>query len=53
MPCFSTEPRPGTQEYEEWLPRVRSQLDLFTHVVDYYYRKAGVTMPEPAGVDAQ
>ena len=26
-------------------------LDSFTHVVDYYYRKAGLTLPEPATLD--
>src|SRR5439155_5440724 len=48
---FSTGPTPGTPEYEERLPGVRRQLDAFTHVVDYYYRKAGITMPQPATLD--
>lgn len=51
MPCFTTGPTPGTPEYEEWLPGVRRKLDSFTHVVDYYSRKAGFTTPEPTGCD--
>ncbi len=49
MPCFSTGPDPGTPEYAAWLPDVRRKLDSFMHVVDYYYRKAGLQMPEPTG----
>jgi hypothetical protein len=51
MPCFSNGPEPGTPQYDAWLPDVRRKLDAFTHVVDYYYRKAGLAMPEPTGSD--
>lgn len=47
MPCFRTGPEPGTPQYEAWIPEVRRKHDAFLHVVDYYYRKAGLTMPEP------
>src|SRR4051812_11883471 len=48
MPCFSSGPTPGTHEYDEWLPVVNAVLDRFIHVVDYYYGKAGLTVPQPA-----
>ncbi len=52
MPCFSSgPPNTGTSEYEAWLTDTRRMLDSFTHVVDYYYRKAGMEMPEPASPD--
>lgn len=48
VPCFSTGPEPGTPDYAAGLPEVGRKLAAFTHVVDYYYRKAGLAMPEPA-----
>jgi hypothetical protein len=33
------------------LAGVRKKLDSFRHVVDYYYRKAGIGMPQPANLD--
>lgn len=47
MPCFSNGPMPGTPDYDEWLPEVTRQLDSFIHVVDYYYAKAGIPVPQP------
>ena len=51
MPCFSSGPTPGTQEYEDWLPQVQKRLDSFIHVVDYYYHKAGLSLPQPHTID--
>src|SRR6266545_3715030 len=45
MPCFSNGPRPGTPDYDAWLPEVTRQLDSFTHVVDCYFGKAGLPVP--------
>lgn len=53
MPCFSTGPTPGTPAYVAWLPEVTRKLDRFVHVVDYYYQKAGLGMPEPSSTDLE
>src|SRR3954451_10972033 len=47
MPCFSTGPTPGTPGYEMWFADVQRTVGTFTHVVDYYYAKAGFPMPQP------
>src|SRR4051794_8838794 len=47
MPCFSTGLTPGTPEYEMWVTDVQRTVVAFTHVVDYYYAKAGFPMPQP------
>ena len=51
MPCFSNGPNPNEPEYDQWVSQVRPQLQAFTHVVDYYYRKAKLSLPHPGTVD--
>ena len=53
MPCFTNGPEPGTKEYDEWLPTAEGRLASFVHVVDYYFGKAGMSVPYPAAVDRE
>lgn len=50
MPCFSTGPERGTPEYERWLPEATARWNAFVHVVDYYFKSDGLSLPQPAEV---
>ncbi len=50
MPCFSNAPDRGTPEYERWLPEATARWEAFVHVVDYYFKSAGESLPYPKEV---
>ena len=50
MPCFSDAPEHGTPEYERWLPDALARWNAFVHVVDYYFKNAGLSVPYPVEV---
>ncbi len=53
MPCFSNAPNPDDPHYKEWLTQVEALWDAFVHVVDYYFDKAGESVPYPEECDRE
>lgn len=51
MPCFRSAPDREDPEYAAWAERVEEQFDSIVHVVDYYYGKSGLSMPQPHTLD--